>query len=239
MDEEAEKGSSERNASNEAAQPQEEERNPPTTRESLIAAAGEEFAERGYLGARTKSIAERAGVSEVTLFRYFKSKKELFIAVLEGASSISVFDERLTSRLTWDLRTDLKMIATVFFEMTEAGTLAMLTSITEAIRSPEVRELVAEPARLQKEYMSWYFSEQVRRGGCRPLDDVDLTAQAFLALFFEQSIGRRVYVDDPPEKGETVEQIGNAVPVNLAKSLCGRLLVSREPTLASYSEVGE
>jgi DNA (cytosine-5)-methyltransferase 1 len=36
-------------------------------------------------------------------------------------------------------------------------------------------------------------------------------------------------------KTETVEQIGNAVPVNLAKSLCGRLLAGRDPTLQSYT----
>jgi DNA (cytosine-5)-methyltransferase 1 len=36
-------------------------------------------------------------------------------------------------------------------------------------------------------------------------------------------------------KTETVEQIGNAVPVNLAKSLCERLLAGRDPTLQSYT----
>jgi DNA (cytosine-5)-methyltransferase 1 len=37
-------------------------------------------------------------------------------------------------------------------------------------------------------------------------------------------------------KTETVEQIGNAVPVNLAKSLCGRLLAGRDPTLSSFTK---
>jgi DNA (cytosine-5)-methyltransferase 1 len=36
-------------------------------------------------------------------------------------------------------------------------------------------------------------------------------------------------------KTETVEQIGNAVPVNLATSLCERLLAGRDPTLQSYT----
>ncbi|MGZ7107882.1 MAG: TetR/AcrR family transcriptional regulator, partial [Methanobacterium sp.] len=36
------------------------------------------FAERSYLGAKTKSIAEEAGFSEMTLFRKFKTKKNLY-----------------------------------------------------------------------------------------------------------------------------------------------------------------
>jgi len=37
-------------------------------------------------------------------------------------------------------------------------------------------------------------------------------------------------------KTETVEQIGNAVPVNLAQSLCEQLLVGSQPTIDSYAD---
>jgi AcrR family transcriptional regulator len=177
------------------------------TRERLIQAARGEFAEHGLRGATTKRIAKGAGVSEVTLFRHFDTKKDLFLAVLEGYSSLRVFDEELKSGLTWDLQTDLTMIGSTFLAMTEASLPAMLTSITEAVRHPDVRELVAEPPRRQLEFMSWYFGEQVRRGGCRPLPDVKLAAQAFLALFFEHSVGKAIYVDNPPEPPETVNRL--------------------------------
>jgi AcrR family transcriptional regulator len=51
-------------------------------RSELIKAARELFAERGYQGAMTKDIAERAGVSVPTLFKYFGSKAELFEAAV-------------------------------------------------------------------------------------------------------------------------------------------------------------
>ncbi|MGZ7067540.1 MAG: TetR/AcrR family transcriptional regulator, partial [Methanobacterium sp.] len=41
------------------------------------------FAERSYLGAKTKSIAEEAGFSEMTLFRKFKTKKNLYDMVMK------------------------------------------------------------------------------------------------------------------------------------------------------------
>ena len=45
---------------------------------ALIEAARSEFIEQGYGGAKTREIARRAGTSEVTLFRHFGSKANLF-----------------------------------------------------------------------------------------------------------------------------------------------------------------
>jgi AcrR family transcriptional regulator len=47
-------------------------------RARMLAAAQEVFAERGYAGATTKQISERAEVGEVLLFRHFGSKAGLF-----------------------------------------------------------------------------------------------------------------------------------------------------------------
>lgn len=47
-------------------------------RRLLIEAAGDVFNEKGYAGASTREIADRAGVSETLMFRYFGSKAGLF-----------------------------------------------------------------------------------------------------------------------------------------------------------------
>src|SRR5699024_4861509 len=41
------------------------------------------FIENGYNGATTMDIANRADISEVTLFRYFDSKKQIFMEAIE------------------------------------------------------------------------------------------------------------------------------------------------------------
>jgi len=48
----------------------------------IVAAAREEFARRGFAGARVEQIARRAGVNKQLLFYYFHSKRGLFHAVL-------------------------------------------------------------------------------------------------------------------------------------------------------------
>lgn len=51
-----------------------------TRREDIIRAAIEVFSRTNYDKATTASIAREAGIAEGTTFRYFRSKKELFLA---------------------------------------------------------------------------------------------------------------------------------------------------------------
>jgi AcrR family transcriptional regulator len=48
----------------------------------VIAAATAEFAARGFAGASTQAIADRAGVSQPYLFQLFGTKRELFLAAV-------------------------------------------------------------------------------------------------------------------------------------------------------------
>jgi AcrR family transcriptional regulator len=52
----------------------------------IIAAAREEFARRGFAGARVEQIVHRAGVNKQLLFYYYHSKRGLFQAVLEQSA---------------------------------------------------------------------------------------------------------------------------------------------------------
>lgn len=54
------------------------------TKERLLEAGLAQISEKGFLGATTRAIAKRAGVTEVTLFRHFGSKERLFEEVLSA-----------------------------------------------------------------------------------------------------------------------------------------------------------
>jgi TetR/AcrR family transcriptional regulator, mexJK operon transcriptional repressor len=59
-----------------------------TTRQGLLAAAQRLFLERGFQATSTDAILAEAGVSsKETLYRYFASKEELFVAVLGNLTS--------------------------------------------------------------------------------------------------------------------------------------------------------
>lgn len=51
-------------------------------RKMILEAAREVFARSGLKGARTRELAQAAGINQATLFEHFKSKEELFIAAV-------------------------------------------------------------------------------------------------------------------------------------------------------------
>ena len=58
----------------------------PQRREQLIEVATKLFAKFGYEATTTAAIALAAGVTEPILYRHFKSKQELFVAIVKAVS---------------------------------------------------------------------------------------------------------------------------------------------------------
>jgi AcrR family transcriptional regulator len=81
-----------------------------TTRARLLAAAAQEFARAGFERANVDGISLAAGYAKGTIYNYFPSKEELFLAVVEEASAQAAAaapapadapaGERLTAALT-------------------------------------------------------------------------------------------------------------------------------------------
>ncbi|MGL5816462.1 MAG: TetR/AcrR family transcriptional regulator [Phycicoccus sp.] len=58
-------------------------------RRRIVDAAGSAFYENGYAATGVDALADTAGVSKMTLYRYFASKEELICAVLDRADAWS------------------------------------------------------------------------------------------------------------------------------------------------------
>ena len=54
----------------------------------ILKAARKLFAKKGYEAVTTKEISEKAKVNEVTIFRIFKSKEQLFESLIEHIASV-------------------------------------------------------------------------------------------------------------------------------------------------------
>jgi AcrR family transcriptional regulator len=52
-------------------------------RAQLLDVAAELFSTKGYAGATTAQIAKEAGITEPIIYRHFKSKRDLFVALIE------------------------------------------------------------------------------------------------------------------------------------------------------------
>lgn len=104
------------------------------TRARLLEAALELLLERGYRGATTRAIAQRAGVNEVTLFRHFGSKRALLREALD----------RLRPSLAppspgKSLEADLRALLEAYLRFLEEEGSLVLHLIPELLRHPELR----------------------------------------------------------------------------------------------------
>lgn len=63
---------------------------PAQRREKILAAAADMFQRHGYAGASIDAIAAASGISGPGIYRYFGSKTELLLALLEAAASQAI-----------------------------------------------------------------------------------------------------------------------------------------------------
>jgi len=67
-------------------------------RETILAAAKACFAQHGFAGTTTKSVAAAAGISEGLLFKHFPTKSALYAAILDESAEADSDLKRLQSR---------------------------------------------------------------------------------------------------------------------------------------------
>ena len=125
------------------ASPQRGRRRSPVAARAVLKAALELLDDHavGYQGLTMKAVAERAGVSKATLYRWWPDKRHL---VLDAYRSRSARD--IPVRLTGDLRADLAAhLGRLAFILNNAATARTLTDIiVGAAHDPSFGRLFAE-----------------------------------------------------------------------------------------------
>ncbi|HWI54856.1 MAG TPA: TetR/AcrR family transcriptional regulator [Desulfobacteria bacterium] len=74
------------------------------------------FSQKGYSEVTTKEIAKEAGVCEMTLFRHFENKRNLFAQAVEKFVFLPAIKPLFEEYLEWDLEKDLAKISLTYQE---------------------------------------------------------------------------------------------------------------------------
>jgi AcrR family transcriptional regulator len=149
--------------------------------EDLIAAARALFLEKG-IGATTAEVAERAGVSEGTLFKRFRSKAELFQAAMHPQFAELGWLADLEARTgRGDLQeqlTELGAAGVAFFR--QLMPLIMMSYANPAPNGlPEPLNQPDPPPLRALRRLTGYFEAEIRLGRLRPVDP-EILARMFL-----------------------------------------------------------
>ncbi len=156
------------------------------TRQRILEAAARMFAEQGYARATTRALAAEAGVNEVTLFRHFGNKQNLFAAVVEEYAAPGLA-AALQHKPSGDYRQDLLTMGHQVLNLMLERRDAVRLMLCEAEHFPQVREVIAQNPRRLRQALSAYLQAQVAQGRVRRLH-TEAAAQAFWGMFFACSI---------------------------------------------------
>lgn len=142
-------------------------------RDAIVQVAARSFLENGYAGTTMSGIAALLGGSKGTLWSYFRSKEDLFIAVYDRLTA--EFQARLALILDTrhDPQTALRGFCREFLHRTNSGEgLGVYRLVVaEATRFPEIGAIFYERGpMLTHRQLSRYIAAAMERGALRRAD---------------------------------------------------------------------
>ncbi len=121
----------------------------PEKEQKILEASIKIFSEKGFSAATTSEIAKNAGVAEGTIFRYFKTKKDILRGILiqmlnlvSAKLVMSPVEKILAANGDKDLRTILKELLYDRYKLLDSVFPMAKILLTEALHHEDVREAV-------------------------------------------------------------------------------------------------
>jgi len=129
----------------------------------LLTAAIDLMAAKGYKGVTTKEIAAEAGVSEMTLFRHFGTKRALLKAAVDRFYYTEDLKRIFEEERVWDLRTDLRMLADRYHEIMDRNAKMIRIVLNDAELEDVTVHARKHPKQL-REMLTAYFTAMQAKG---------------------------------------------------------------------------
>lgn len=155
-----------------------------STRNRILETSLKLFSQKGYLGATTKEIAKEAGIAEITLFRHFPSKEELFETVITEYSFLPALKGILKEIADMEYSEALSLIAKRFLETLSSRKDLIQIMHSEMHRYPDKIHIIHNSIvdDVIKTLASYF--EKLKAKGLLTEFDSELGARAFLGMFF-------------------------------------------------------
>ncbi|MFW6196376.1 MAG: TetR/AcrR family transcriptional regulator [Thermoplasmatota archaeon] len=149
------------------------------TRKKLLKAALKQFSENGYEGTTTKSIAEKSNVNELTLFRHFDNKKNLFLACINEQLDIEEELEKIKIEPSDDLKKDLTKIGMEIGSKVIENSELMKIMLMETKKTQRVSHVPGTAHKLLKDYLT-----KAKEKGLIKNIDIDMASTTFFSFYF-------------------------------------------------------
>ncbi|MFZ5813712.1 MAG: TetR/AcrR family transcriptional regulator [Bacillota bacterium] len=162
-------------------------------RQAILNAAMEVFIGKGYPLATINDIAQHAGVSVGAIYRYFPTKGELMLALVdERLGRAPELFARLTGQVgdPWERLERCVVLFTTALRVRHPGTgRLLLVTMAEAVQSGEVRQGLHKRFSGLADYLAGIIDDGVAQGLFRP----DADARTLASLLLSAADGVAVY----------------------------------------------
>ncbi|MCX9086680.1 MAG: TetR/AcrR family transcriptional regulator [Candidatus Methanoperedens sp.] len=167
------------------------------TEQRILNAAMKVFSEDGFEGARTRKIAELAGVNEVTLFRKFQSKENILRVVMMKNRDIvlQALDTVFLNENSANFQVNLHSLCENIMKIIEERIDMMIILIAESRKKPEIAGILAPVPEMILMRLTDYFEQQQKQGKMRNVNP-RVAALDCISYFFYSNLLRRMLRDN-------------------------------------------
>jgi AcrR family transcriptional regulator len=153
-------------------------------RQDIVNAAIDLFARKGFRGTTTRNLATHAGVNEAIIFRHFKTKEELYTAILErkvGESREAQCKEFERLAETRDDRLVFETLGRTFMKKHEEDSTFMRLLLFSALEGHALSEMFLASV-ADRDPVARYIQLRIDEGAFRPIEP-HLAARALFGMF--------------------------------------------------------
>ncbi|MEW6364983.1 MAG: TetR/AcrR family transcriptional regulator [Acidobacteriota bacterium] len=155
-------------------------------RETILLASLRAFARKNYMRVTTRELAEEVGLSEPALYKYFDSKRHLFITLIEYIGRRMIGRWKEIEAQNNDPLSSIHAIGVHHFQKVIRDrdyTRVMFQAISE-VSEPEIQRAVERVYSSFVDYIAQLLRRAVRDGSIKPKIDAHMVAWHFLSLGF-------------------------------------------------------
>jgi AcrR family transcriptional regulator len=181
-------------------------------KEKIILAAIESFAQTGFDRTKMEDIAKRLGLSKGTIYLYFASKEDLFLAICEHYLKVLKEQHLLT---IFTRKEDVVLYAEHFYEnfrkLERGNDRVMLEMVIESTRNQRLKKGMYEHRLKVYEAVVEHLDKQIERGFIKQDVDVSGLASAFVALYDGLAASRMLGMSEAQSKKAWVAMVRAAM----------------------------
>lgn len=192
--------------------------------QAILEAAIKIFAEKSYNGTTTSEIAKAAGVAEGTIFRYFRTKKDLLKGILDKFTFFignNLIENQLSKILEENKEKDeseiLKIIIKNRIELIKKYKDIMKIVFTEMQFSPEIREgILKNILPKAKSTVRKFIIMCIEKGSFRNVD-IEAAEAAILGIIISYVAQNYLIVENKSKDYEGLDDIVDIIMNGLKK----------------------